>query len=293
METKNQSSKLDKFFKWISFIASLATIFGVVIGTSYMYQITNGINASFSNTNNINVNAEPKTMEEELFEAQKYMSQEMYESAMRIYQKWRNSSAEANVNIGYMYSNGLGVAQDIEVASMYYITGYHMGNETGLINYLFVNLAKPTSYKQTITALRLGYDEENENTIKFIALLMTGKLESKFNSGLKEVAEAFWNLSEEEQIERLLKYTIENIEYIEQLQDEEMPSNTDFITYMYTTINGTEYLYKCIAGYVEVYNNLTETYNWMPVYDVKNYYSKHSKHFIYADLLFEEQSVEH
>lgn len=85
------------------------------------------------------------------------------------------------------------------------------------------------------------------------------------------------------------KYIIENVDYIEKLEDKDIPINTDFTEYQLTTINGNEYLYKTIAGYVEVYDDNTKSYHWEPVYDIKNYYTKHSKSFIYADLLFEEQ----
>ena len=156
---------------------------------------------------------------------------------------------------------------------------------------MFINLAKPTSYKQTITALRFGYEQNDEQTIKFLSLLITDKLESKYSDSLKDNAKKFWDLTEDEQIKKMLNYTIENVEYIEQLKDDEMPSDTDFTTYALTTINGNEYSYESIAGYVEVYDNTTGEYNWQPVYDIKNYYTKHSKHFVYADLLFSEKII--
>lgn len=275
--------------KWASFIASIVTILGIFIGTNYINNIANNIAATF--TNNVNVNTEQKTMAEELYDAQNYVEQGMYESAMSIYQKWKNSSAEANINIGYLYSNGLGTEKDTEIAGMYYKIAYNMGEQQGLVNYLSINLAKPTSYAQTITALRCGYEENNEETIRFLDLLMTGKMSPDSSEELKKSAGKFWTLSEYEQKEKLDNYTLETNEYIEQLKDDKVPENTDFITYQLTTINGNEYLYKCIAGYVEVYDNETKEFYWEPVYDIKNYYSKHSKYFIYADLLFEEKFI--
>ncbi len=288
-ENKTTTSKFEKINKWISLVASIATIIGVIFGSSYIYKIANNINASFANINNVNVNTESKTMESELYEAQGYVAQGQYESAMKIYQKWQNSSAIANINIGYLYSNALGVEQDTEIAGTYYKKAHKMGDPRGLTNYLFINLAKPISYTQTITALRYGYDNENESTLKFLSLLITDSLESKYSNTTKTNADAFWNLDIQNQKELLLKYTIENVDYIEKLEDKDIPQDTDFTEYKLTTINGSEYLYKAIAGYVEMYDNDTKSYNWEPVYDIKNYYTKHSKHFIYADLLFDEQ----
>lgn len=174
---------------------------------------------------------------------------------------------------------------------MYYKIGYNMGEQQGLINYLSINLAKPTSYAQTITALRYGHEENNAEVIRFLDLLMTGKMSPVSLGELRKSAGKFWALSEYEQKEKLDNYTLETNEYIEQLKDDKVPENTDFVTYQLTTINGNEYLYKCIAGYVEVYDNETNEFYLEPVYDIKNYYSKHSKYFIYADLLFEEKFI--
>lgn len=60
--------------KWASFIASIVTILGIFIGTNYI----NDIEATF--TNNVNVNTEQKTMTEEIYNAQNFVEQEMYES---------------------------------------------------------------------------------------------------------------------------------------------------------------------------------------------------------------------
>ena len=267
-------------------MANIATIIGLIVGVSLVVRISNNINNSVQT--NIDLNGYPKTMEEELIEAQTFFKGGQYESAKNIYLKWKNSSNVAKVNLGYMYSNGYGVTRNLQEASKYYSQAYYQGNEIALTNYLYIHLYKPTSYEQTISALRLGYNANNEETIKFLALIMTGQLNSKYDDGLKITASEFWNLTLDKQKEMLSEYTISDKEYILKEDDERLPKSSDFKTYK----DVDNLIDKGINCYIEVYKQETESFIWVPVYDINNYYVVESSRFLYSDLLFNESMIE-
>lgn len=283
--SKNEKRSI---FEWISVIANIATILGLIIGVSLFVNISNNITNHNSVQNNIDLVGQNKSMEEEIIDAQTYFKGGQYETAKNIYTKWKNSSDIAKVNLGFMYSNGYGAEVNLQEASKYYSQAYYQGNETALTNYLYINLFKPTSYEQTISALRLGYNANNEESIKFLAMLISGELSSKYSDRLKNIASEFWDLSFNEQKALLSNHTISSKEYILKPDNEKIPKDTDFKTYK--DVDGL--ISKGINCYIEVYKQETQSFIWVPVYDVNDYYIAESFRFVYADLLFSEVFIE-
>lgn len=271
--------------KWVSFIANIVTILGIFVGSIYFYNISNNNELSLANKNenNLYVNANDNSMEKDLHDAKSYFEQGRYESAIELFETWENKSNEAKIYLGYIYSNGLGVEQNIQKAITYYKNSHETKDDISFKNYMYVNLYKPITYEQTITALRFGYEENNKETLEFLAYIETGKFEELEINNSKAIASKFWALTPDEQKEKLSNYTIENIEYVDKLRNNSLPKDTDFSNYQ--LVNMAE---EFVTGYIEIYDGNSKKYNWQPVYDVREYYIKKSKHFSYSDLLFKE-----
>lgn len=102
------------------------------------------------NNRNTYINlSEEESIHDQLLNAENFFNREAYSQSFDIYRKLSDRSDIANLNIGYMYSRGLGCKPNYEEACNKYKTAFEMGQkELALDNYLAINLLTPkTSIK--------------------------------------------------------------------------------------------------------------------------------------------------
>ena len=264
----------EKFDATANFVGLVITILSIFIGAGVGANIVaKNINANINNSTNANtatstVNVDTiakKSVEEQLYAAQQLYDAEDYGVAMQIYQGIRNESSTAALNIGYLYSKGLGVEKNTSLASKYYKQAYEMGNELGLQNYISVNLTSPTGYGETLDALKYGYEQHNKTAIEYLSICSFGKMKDTTFSELKQMADSFMAYDTDEQLAKLkplLKMAENEIEYY---VEGKQPPNSEFSKYI--LLNNSAI--KIFLGYSPMIHAETDEMVIEQIYSVK------------------------
>ena len=138
----------------------------------------------------------------------------------------------ANLNIGYLYSNGLGCNVNLDKAGQYYLKATELGlKDEGLDNYISLNLTKPTSLELVMEALRKGFYAKDENTIQYLSYLQTGTMYAKIEDSCYENAELFIQKIEENQQLNLEGNLVIGSVEIQKINGEYNPQDTIFRKY--------------------------------------------------------------
>ncbi len=219
-----EKTKFDKSIKVVELIIKAIALF---LSTSVF--ITICTNTQIGNI--INNYSEEKSIEQKLIEAQNYYLDGYYIKAYEIYEEIKNESAIASINLGYLYSKGLGCDVDFELACRYYKQAYEKDLPEGLINYLSINLITPNSFEETISALIYGYANDNETAIKYLSYFETDVMYDEMYTFCKQNAKNFIDRESYEKIEKMKdKICLQNAEMV-RIEEKHVPENTVFKTY--------------------------------------------------------------
>lgn len=225
MEAKpREKSKFDRKVKIVELVIKAIALF---LSASVFVAVC--VNTQIGNiTNNYR---EELSLEKKLVDAQNYYLDGYYIKAYEAYEEMHNESAVASLNLGYLYSKGLGCKSDFSLACRYYKQAHKKGLEEGLINYIAINLITPNSFEETISALLYGYENDNHVAIHYLSYFETGKMYGELYDCCRENAKNFIARDIYDQIEKIKdKLSLENAEMI-RIEDENIPKNTDFKTY--------------------------------------------------------------
>lgn len=111
-------------------------------------------------------------------------------------------------NLGYLFSRGLGVAQDLKIGKEYYYKAAQMGNNIAAKNYIISVLSAPSSYVEILDTLKSGHDEEDTIVDSFVENMMLNlNVVGKYGIVGKE---GFWNFTDEDKISCLHLITVED-----------------------------------------------------------------------------------
>lgn len=227
MESKETKTGSTKFEKGVKIAELLLKFLGLFLAASVLVVVC--INAQFGNiTNNYQ---EEISLEKRLIEAQNYYLDGYYIKAYEIYEECHNTSAIASINLGYLYSKGLGCKADFSLACRYYKQAYEYGLKEGLANYLAINLMSPNSFEETLSALAYGFEYDDETAIYYLSYFETGTMYGQLYDFCRQNAEKFLAKATYKQVETLKdKLVLRNAEMI-RLESAEVPEDTDFKTY--------------------------------------------------------------
>lgn len=226
-EETDATTKESKFNKVIKISELLIKLISVFVGASMLIAFFGNVQFGFI-TNNYQ---EKLSLEKKLLLAQNYYLDGYYIKAYELYEECYDHSPIASLNLGYLYSTGLGCTQDFSLACRYYIKAYEKGLQEGLTNYLAINLITPSSFEETIAALTYGYDQKSEVAIHYLAYFETGTMHAELYDCCWENAKVFLGRSIYEQTEKMKdKLTLNNAEMI-RIEGEETPQDSDFITF--------------------------------------------------------------
>lgn len=143
------------------------------------------------------------SIEECLEHAEKFYNQKQYDNVIKIYQHdYLSQNAIALNNLGYLYSKGLGVEKDDTEAKKYYLLAFEAGEKTGLSNYIVNNIISPHYLEDVLDALKLGYQYNEENTVRFVEAIIMDVDLRKYK--LNEVND-FFKLDDDTKIDILKK----------------------------------------------------------------------------------------
>lgn len=239
---------------------------------------------------NLNINTDiPLTVNKALVEAQDMYYSEKYTEALSLYQEFVSESGIASLNLGYMYSKGLGCKRDFEMACQYYKQAYSLGIEEGLDNYLAVNLLYPNSYEDTLEALRFGVENKHTSAIRYVAFLESDMLFTSVNDNVYEYAGTFLKQSLYNQLEMLEGKSVEISQKIEYIEKGNVVENSDFKKYSHLNETIKGYISHYTTEIVSIDGRWVETI--VPVHDIKMYdlYSVEGMNFECAEYLFSEE----
>lgn len=239
---------------------------------------------------NLNINTDiPLTVNKALVEAQDMYYSEKYTEALSLYQEFAKESGVASLNLGYMYSKGLGCKSDFKMACHYYKQAYSLGMEEGLDNYLAVNLLYPNSYEDTLEALRFGVEKNHTLAIRYVAFLESDMLFTSVNDNVYEYARTFLKQSLYNQLEMLEEKSVEISQKIEYIEKGNVVENSDFKKYSHLNETIKGYISHYTTEIVSIDGRWVETI--VPVHDIKMYdlYSVEGMNFECAEYLFSEE----
>lgn len=238
---------------------------------------------------NLNIGTETAlTPNKALVEAQDMYYSEKYTEAISLYQEFATKSGIASLNLGYMYSKGLGCKRDFEMACQYYKQAYSLGIEDGLDNYLAVNLLYPNSYEDTLEALRFGVENNHISSIKHVAFLETDIIFATVNDEVRGYATNFLKKSAYSQTQVLKTKEVVSNRLVDYYEKGIVKTNSEFREYIY--IDDTLQTY--IGHYTSVFTDIDG--KWVekiePVYEVKEceLYCVNHLNFQCAEYLFSE-----
>jgi len=238
---------------------------------------------------NLNINTDiPLTVNKALVEAQDMYYSEKYTEALSLYQEFAKESGVASLNLGYMYSKGLGCKSDFKMACHYYKQAYSLGMEEGLDNYLAINFLYPNSFEDTLEALKYGVENNHMSAIKYAAFLETDMIFVTVNDEVCRSATSFLKQSLYSQLKVLETKNVETSSVIECIEVGSTPKNTEFKEYTY--------IEDTIKGYVSHYTTVLVKYNGQfvetieAVHDIKMYnlYRVKNMNFECVEYLFSE-----
>ncbi len=226
-EENNKQVEKTKFDKGIKIVELIIKAIALFLSTSVFITICTDTQIG----NIINNYSEEKSVEQKLIEAQNYYLDGYYIKAYEIYAETKNESSIASINLGYLYSNGLGCKANFGLACRYYKQAYEQGLIEGLWNYLAINLNTPNSYEETIAALIYGFENDNEVAIQYLSYFESGEMYAELNENCKQKAQIFVERETYEQIDMLKeKLCLRSAEMV-RFEDENIPKDTDFKTY--------------------------------------------------------------
>lgn len=309
MEKKNEKTKKkpmdDKKFERVMrkieiSIGFMGIIVNIVIAI-FVGTATNNIGnitdnkGTINSAETINNNYGEKVPTSQMLQnALNYYKNEQYEEAFKEYVKCiKDDSAIAHLNIGYLYSHGLGCDFDFGQAQFHYKEAIRLGmKEKGFENYMALNLAKPDSLENTIEALKYGYYSENEDTIRYLSYLQTGTMYANFEGNCKENARIFMEKIENNQDLNLEEKLVIGSVEIKEIDRNYTPTDTMFKKYSkYTKVwregeaTTTSMLGKENGEYKEILLNVADI-GETDYYIVSNY------KFIFSDTIFSEEFYE-
>ena len=205
MKSKKKSRLVLEIIKLI--IAVITMITAIYSAGSFLKinnQTQQGlINAGDESTINYSVSisdyfAETKTEAEEIIVAQDNFFSQDYHEAYKIYAKYCKTNAIACINLGYLYSKGLGVECDRKLAMQYYLQAYEVFNMSeGLSNYSALNFVMPSDIDGVLDAIQYIYKTGNSDSMKFIASLETKYLNLDSENTEKNASKFMSRTSEE------------------------------------------------------------------------------------------------
>lgn len=158
---------------------------------------------------------------------------ERYEEAFEEYIKCiEEDNAIAHLNIGYLYSHGLGCITDFEQAQHHYKEAIKLGKKKeGFDNYMALNLVRPIKMENTIAALQYGYEIEDRNTICYLSYLQTGIMYANFENNCEENARIFMQkIKSNQDLDLEKRLVIESVE-INEIDRRYILSDTIFKKY--------------------------------------------------------------
>ncbi|MBQ8794851.1 MAG: SEL1-like repeat protein [Clostridia bacterium] len=241
---------------------------------------------------NINIGTEnrPSTTNEALVQAQDYYYSEKYYDALALYQEFANDSEIASINLGYMYSKGLGCTRDYELACDYYKKAYVLGSDEGLENYLAINFLSPNDIESCLIALEYGVEEGNSSAIKYAAFLHTGELFAVSDDTVKNYAEQFLDNDVYHQKEILSSKIVETSQQTRLLEQNYVPKNTEFEEYVLVGTIAKKYVSRYVTK-LEQIDDHTYLQVEVPVYSLVIYdnYTIKGLSFEYSDFVFSEK----
>lgn len=189
---------------------------------------------------NIIYYTENKTLAYKLYEAQTYYEAGNYSQAIAIYSNYADESAIACLNLGYMYSNGLGVNFNYKTACTYYQEAYEKGLAMGMSNYIALNLQRPQSYSDVTNALTYGINRGYVKAMLFATYFETGKMYADYSKEVFEHAVDFINRPQYEQDVKMKDKIYIYEVGLEKTYSESIPISTDFIKYNKTDIESVQ-----------------------------------------------------
>lgn len=238
---------------------------------------------------NINLNTDkPLSTNAALVQAQEYFYSEKYPDALALYQEFYQESKVAAINLGYMYSKGLGCDRDFDLACKYYKHAYALGAKEGLENYLAINFLSPNDLETTLGALMYGVEEKHSSAIKYAAFLQSDELFAVSNEQVLQIAKEFFDKSNYTQLKILESKKIETSQQTELFGQDIIPANTEFKEYILIGPSSKRFISRYITELEKLDGNWIETE--VPVYDFTTYnrYTVKGFDFQYADFVFSE-----
>lgn len=277
----------------------IAFIAGKVIN-NYYSSIENTINnvGTINRADTINNNyGEKLTITQRLQNALNYYRNEQYELAFTEYIKCLeddSNNAIANLNIGYLYSHGLGCSFDYNQACHYYEIAIRQGmKKEGIKNYLALNLTRPNNFESTIKALKCGYEEDDENTIRYLSYLENGTMYAKFEKNCRENAKLFIQKDIDNQTSNLENNLVVGSVEIKEIESRQVPNDTVFRTYTKYINEWTKIGTTTIRSLIEENGEYKEILrNVSKIGDI-DYYIITNYKFMFSDNLFSETFYEY
>lgn len=275
-------NKHKEFFEIIKLLIAVVTMITAIYSAGALLKINNQtqkgiINAGDDNTINYTINisdyfAKTKNEAEEMIMAQEKFYSQDYHAAFQIYAKYCDSNALACINLGYLYSKGLGVESDRKQAMHYYKKSYETFEmDEGLNNYLAMVFVTPTDINEILDAIDYAYRTNDDNSMRFIASLETMFLGLDSENTYSNAAK-FMNYTTEEKRERILsmlKPYYSNSIVINQSENTMVQSDFSEYTLVKQGLGfvGTK---DVIIGYLEGTN--TPIYKTINCYETTDYY---------------------
>lgn len=289
-------SFLPKSFKSLltcALILALAISLTVMVSISIHKQRINSDSFNLRNIfNSIIIISEKKDLStsELLTEAEDLFNKHSYEESFKLYTQLHNeNNLKATLNLGYMYSNGLGCEKNFsEACRKYkYIIKNTLDDELRSIainNYLYINLITPTSLDNTLDALEYCHKYNDKNANLYFAYLETGYIRDE---NYLENAKLFYNKDRELKLSILEKQLIISDTKLQTFTNDSPPSDSPFIIYI--KHSDIPYLYQ--DGETTVILPNLKNKKTIPIYSFDNihtYIVKYYK-FKFADCLFKNE----
>lgn len=292
------STKNRKFLNYIKEYKPLSDLIigliGLAIAILGIFTVASVININTENSVIAEVcniyGTENRTLAGNLYTAQTYYDAEKYTQAIEIYAEHSGESAVACINLGYLYSKGLGVNKNFDTACTYYKKAYEMGLEEGMYNYIALNLQNPNSYKDVSKALKFGIEHGYVKAMLFAAYFEKGTMYADYSKEVFEYAVDFINRPQYEQDvkmkEKIYLYEV----FIEKTFSETTPKSTEFVEYKMTDIKSYQPKDLKLISVLDFVDEEEYRETDVPIVDFDEvyYYSVYKYHFHCSEELLDE-----